>query len=68
MLPKPFLSGIALTVEKISPHFWATSAIFNKLPKANNHPLGENSPNLVTLTGSNHFAPQRKNLTPEKFE
>jgi hypothetical protein len=26
-----------------------TSVIFNKLPKVNNHPLGENSPNLVTL-------------------
>jgi hypothetical protein len=28
---------------------WATSVIFMKLPNANNHPLGENSPNLVTL-------------------
>jgi hypothetical protein len=27
----------------------ATSLIFMQLPKANNHPLGENSPNLVTL-------------------
>jgi hypothetical protein len=28
---------------------WATSVIFKKLPKVNNHLLGENSPNLVTL-------------------
>jgi hypothetical protein len=26
-----------------------TSEIFKKLPKENNNPLGENSPNLVTL-------------------
>jgi hypothetical protein len=28
---------------------WATSAIFMQQPKKRNHPLGENSPNLVTL-------------------
>jgi hypothetical protein len=28
---------------------WATSVIFGKLPKVNNRPLGENSPNLITL-------------------
>jgi hypothetical protein len=28
---------------------WATSIIFKKLPKVNNHLLDENSPNLVTL-------------------
>jgi hypothetical protein len=28
----------------------ATSVIFIKLPKENNRPIGENSPNLVTLT------------------
>jgi hypothetical protein len=27
----------------------ATFVIFKKLPKVNNRPLGENSPNLVTL-------------------
>jgi hypothetical protein len=27
----------------------ATSVIFIKLPKENNHPRGEKSPNLVTL-------------------
>jgi hypothetical protein len=26
-----------------------TSVVFNKLSKVNNHPMGENSPNLVTL-------------------
>jgi hypothetical protein len=28
---------------------WAISAIFIKLPKVNDRPMGENSPNLVTL-------------------
>jgi hypothetical protein len=28
---------------------WASILIFRKLPKVNNHPLGKNSPNLVTL-------------------
>jgi hypothetical protein len=27
----------------------ATSVIFKEMPKVNNHPTGENSPNLVTL-------------------
>jgi hypothetical protein len=31
---------------------WAISIIFKKLPKVNNRPLGENSPNLATLSGS----------------
>jgi hypothetical protein len=29
---------------------WAISVIFNKMPRVNNRPIGENSPNLVTLT------------------
>jgi hypothetical protein len=28
---------------------WAHSVIFKKVPKENNRPKGENSPNLVTL-------------------
>jgi hypothetical protein len=28
---------------------WATSIFFIKLLKVNSHPMGENSPNLVTL-------------------
>jgi hypothetical protein len=28
---------------------WATFVIFKKLTKVNLHPMGENSPNLVTL-------------------
>jgi hypothetical protein len=35
--------------EKSSPKIWATSIFIKKLPKINNHPMGENSPNLVTL-------------------
>jgi hypothetical protein len=36
-------------LEKSIPNILATSATFRKLPKVNNHPNGENSPNLVTL-------------------
>jgi hypothetical protein len=31
---------------------WAFSVNFNKLAKVNDNPLGENTPNLVTLVGS----------------
>jgi hypothetical protein len=31
---------------------WTTSVIFIKLLKVNTHALGENSPNLVTLSAS----------------
>jgi hypothetical protein len=34
---------------KSSPKMWATSESFKKLPKVNNDPIGEKSPNLVTL-------------------
>jgi hypothetical protein len=34
---------------KRSPKLWANSSIFTKLSKVSNHPIGENSPNLVTL-------------------
>jgi hypothetical protein len=36
-------------MEKSSPKMWPTFLNFQKQPKVNNHPLGENSPNLVTL-------------------
>jgi hypothetical protein len=35
--------------EKSSPEMCATLVIFKPLSKVNNHPLGENSPNLVIL-------------------
>jgi hypothetical protein len=38
---------------------WATSVIFKKLPKVNNHPLGENSSNLVTLMLCYNFEVKR---------
>jgi hypothetical protein len=38
-------------VEKM-PKNLATSVLKKKLPKENNQPIGENSPNLVTLRGS----------------
>jgi hypothetical protein len=31
---------------------WTTSVILKILVKVNNHPMGENSPNLVTLVGN----------------
>jgi hypothetical protein len=37
-------------VQKSSPKNWASFEIFQKLPKVNNRPMGENSSNLVTLT------------------
>jgi hypothetical protein len=40
---------MSFTVDKISQIIWATSIIFDKLPKVNKRPLGENSLNLVTL-------------------
>jgi hypothetical protein len=40
-------------MEGSRPHFLATSAISKKWPKVNNHPMGEDSPKLVTLTGNN---------------
>jgi hypothetical protein len=36
-------------VERRSPKIFDTSLIFEKMLKVNNHPIGENSPNLVTL-------------------
>jgi hypothetical protein len=41
---------LLFTVEKSCPQNWAASAIFKKLPKEKNRPLGKNSPNLVTLS------------------
>jgi hypothetical protein len=36
-------------VQKKSTRMWATSEIFNKMPKVNNRQIGEHMPNLVTL-------------------
>jgi hypothetical protein len=36
-------------VQKSSSKIWATFLFLQKLPKENNRPLGENSPNLVAL-------------------
>jgi hypothetical protein len=32
---------------------WATYVIFKKMPKVNTNSMGENAPNLVTLTEMN---------------
>jgi hypothetical protein len=53
--PNPFFgqnNSKTLAVGKSSYKTWYISAIFNKLPKVNNLLLGENLPNLVTLTYS----------------
>jgi hypothetical protein len=39
-------------VERSSPRIFATSVIVKNMPKENNHKIGENSPNLVTLLKS----------------
>jgi hypothetical protein len=36
-------------MERSSPDIWALSVILIKLPKVNNDPIGENSPNLATM-------------------
>jgi hypothetical protein len=36
-------------MQQSSPEMRGTSVILKTLTKVNNHPLGENSPNLVTL-------------------
>jgi hypothetical protein len=38
---------------KSSPNVWYTFAISEKLSKENSHTMGEKSPNLVTLLGTN---------------
>jgi hypothetical protein len=50
-IPTPFWSKLMhnLYCGKSSPTIWATSVIFNKLARVNNHTLGENLPNLVAL-------------------
>jgi hypothetical protein len=45
----PELHTLLILREKSSAKIWAAFAIFKKLPKVNTRPLGENSPNLVTL-------------------
>jgi hypothetical protein len=42
-----------LNCGKRSPKIWATSVI-KKMPKVNNHSMGGNSPNLVTLMPTNN--------------
>jgi hypothetical protein len=52
-------------MEKSSQKFPATSVIFKKLPKVNNHPKGENLPNLLTLLSTIGFF-QTNQLTRQK--
>jgi hypothetical protein len=51
MLPYSYVSKLThnLNRGKNSHKMWTTCIIFRNLPRDNNHPLGENSPNLVTL-------------------
>jgi hypothetical protein len=42
-------NDINFTVVNSSPQVCATSVILNNLPKVKNHPIGEKSPDLVTL-------------------
>jgi hypothetical protein len=43
---------MTLTVGKSSTKMWATFVISKQLLKIKNHPMGENSPNLVTLNAA----------------
>jgi hypothetical protein len=49
--PNLFLSKLMhkLNRWKRGPHIGGTFVVFKKLPKVNNHPMGKNSHNLVTL-------------------
>jgi hypothetical protein len=44
---------------------WAISAIFKKLPNVNNRPIGENSPNLVTLVQKHFFCYKLSDQIPK---
>jgi hypothetical protein len=46
-------------VEKSDPKGWVPSVIFKKLHKENYRPIGENSPDLVTLLAK-YFEPLAK--------
>jgi hypothetical protein len=52
---QPVFTYIIYEYEKSRTKMRATSVIFKKLSLANNRPLGENSPNLVTLIDSYIF-------------
>jgi hypothetical protein len=43
-------------VEKSSPKFGLFQQFSKKLPKENNRPIGENTPNLVTLLFGQNFS------------
>jgi hypothetical protein len=48
---------------------WATFVIFKNCPKKKNHPMGENSPNLVTLLAPHLLRfPQRVNTEVLRLE
>jgi hypothetical protein len=54
MKPKTFLPNLIHNcfVQKSYPTIWATFVIFVKMPKVISRPMGENSPNPVTLSTS----------------
>jgi hypothetical protein len=49
MQPTPFYVKINTSSQKVSKKCGLLMQFLKKLPKVNNRPLGENSPNLVTL-------------------
>jgi hypothetical protein len=72
--PKPFLSKLIHNFYhgKNSQNISATVVLFKKLPKGNNCPIGENSPNLVTLGITRRFTEAAnaagKNETGDRFQ
>jgi hypothetical protein len=54
MWPNPLFQNQYITVAlgKSSTKMWAITVIFQKLSKVNNCPIGDNFPNLVTLSQS----------------
>jgi hypothetical protein len=43
------------------------SIFIKKLPKANYHPMGENSPNLVTLFGCDYTGRKEKKIVSHSY-
>jgi hypothetical protein len=44
---------MSFSMKQSSPTIWDKSVMFNKLLLVNNRPMGENMPNLVTLSKEN---------------
>jgi hypothetical protein len=66
--PNPFLVNLTFNFYLGKRQHWATFVFLKKVPKESNRPVGENSPNLVTLCMTRLFAePLVFGLSTAKF-